>query len=233
MIIMIQIIQIEKKIQVNHDLKNLIVILKYIYGLIKEEKDKKVDNNYYDKLRYIFFKEIKKKSNINYRSSIFEKLLEENQIIKKSNEIFQFLLKSIFSKFENANNYLLNGIEEKTKQITKLIIYIYKILYNNYSINIFINEKSIDKYTLNDYKDFDSLIKKDELINTYKIDCEVKASRNDEYDDSYKKFDKYKNDQLKKKLTNRDYDIEDIAINNFYAASYNLILSDLKNESYS
>ena len=121
MIIMIQIIQIEKKIQVNHDLKNLIVILKYIYGLIKEEKDKKVDNNYYDKLRYIFFKEIKKKSNINYRSSIFEKLLEENQIIKKSNEIFQFLLKSIFSKFENANNYLLNGIEEKTKQITKLI----------------------------------------------------------------------------------------------------------------
>jgi len=118
---MIQIIQIEKKIQVNHDLKNLIVILKYIYGLIKEEKDKKVDNNYYDKLRYIFFKEIKKKSNINYRSSIFEKLLEENQIIKKSNEIFQFLLKSIFSKFENANNYLLNGIEEKTKQITKLI----------------------------------------------------------------------------------------------------------------
>ena len=71
------------------------------------------------------------------------------------------------------------------------------------------------------------------MINTYKIDCEVKASRNDEYDDSYKKFDKYKNDQLKKKLTNRDYDIEDIAINNFYAASYNLILSDLKNESYS
>ena len=121
MIIMIQKIQIEKKIQVNHDLKNLIVILKYIYDLIKEEKDEKVDNNYYDKLRYILFKEIKKKSNINYRSSIFEKLLEENQIIKKSNEIFQFLLKSIFSKYENANNYLLNGKEEKTKQITKLI----------------------------------------------------------------------------------------------------------------
>ena len=58
MIIMIQIIQIEKKIQVNHDLKNLIVILKYIYDLIKEEKDEKVDNNYYDKLRYILFKEI-------------------------------------------------------------------------------------------------------------------------------------------------------------------------------
>ena len=60
MIIMIQKIQIEKKIQVNHDLKNLIVILKYIYDLIKEEKDEKVDNNYYDKLRYILFKEIKK-----------------------------------------------------------------------------------------------------------------------------------------------------------------------------
>jgi len=317
-----------------------------IYDLIKEEKDEKVDNNYYDKLRYILFKEIKKTSNINYRSSIFEKLLEENQIIKKSNEIFQFLLKSIFTKFENANNYLLNGNEEKTKQIAKLIdiklnadnnfiltetllyffeknsliylkqilknkniddeplkileecikfldyyiskpksmasklkelsklfclayiktfsysfikmfdekkdhkkiievingnnsickmirIYIYKILYNNYSINIFINEKSIDKYKLKDYKDFDSLIKKDELINIYKIDYEVKTLKNDEYDDSYKKLDKCKNDQFKKKLNNKDYDIEDIGIDNFYAASYNLILSDLKNESYS
>ena len=321
-----------------------------IYDLIKEEKGEKPDNNYYDKLRYILFKEIKKTSNINYRYQIFEKLLKEDQIIKKSNEIFQILLKNIFKKFEDASNILLNGSDEKSKQIVVLLenklnddnnfilaetllyffeknsliylntilkkqniedeplkvledcikildyyiykpktlaskykelcklfclgyiktytytfikmfdnkipkykdpkkiidifkkdnpiykmfrIYIYKILYNNYNINVFINENSIEKYKLKEYQDFDKLIKKDELINIYKIDYEVKTLKNDDYDDLYKKLEKNKIDQFKKKLSKKDFDIEDIGIDNFYAASFNLILSDLKNENYS
>ena len=48
-----------------------------VYDLIKEEKEEKTDNNYYDKLRYILFKEIKKTSSINYRYQIFEKLIKE------------------------------------------------------------------------------------------------------------------------------------------------------------
>ena len=66
-------------------------------------------------------------------------------------------------------------------------IYIYKILYNNYNINVFINENSIEKYKLKEYQDFDKLIKKDELINIYKIDYEVKTLKNDNYDDLYKR----------------------------------------------
>jgi len=89
-----------------------------IYTCIKEEK---FDNTYYDKLRYILFKEIKKTSYINYRYQIFEKLIKEDQIIKKSNEIFQILLKIYFTKFENVCNYLLNGCEGKSKQIERLI----------------------------------------------------------------------------------------------------------------
>ena len=113
-------------------------------------------------------------------------------------------------------------------------IYIYKILYNNHNINVFINENSIEKYKLKlkEYQDFDKLIKKDELINIYKIDYKVKTLKNDDYDDLYKKLKNNKNDQFEKKLSKRDFDIEDIGIDN-YAASFNLILSYLKNENYS
>ena len=92
-----------------------------IYDLIQEGKGEKADNKFYDKLRYILFKEIKKTSNANYRYQIFEKIIKEDQIIKKSNEIFQILLKNIFNKFEDASNILLNGTDEKSKQIVKLL----------------------------------------------------------------------------------------------------------------
>ena len=61
-----------------------------IYDLImKEEKSNK---DFYDNLRYILFKEIKKISISYYRYHIFSKLIEENQMIKKSNDILQILL---------------------------------------------------------------------------------------------------------------------------------------------
>ena len=78
--------------------------MKKIYYLIKEEKGEKADNNYYDKLRYILFKEIIKESNINYRYKIFEKLIKEDQIIKKSNEILKILIKNIFNKYKDTSN---------------------------------------------------------------------------------------------------------------------------------
>ena len=42
---------------------------------IKKEKDNNFYNKYYDTLRYIFFKEINKISDTNYRCKILEKLL--------------------------------------------------------------------------------------------------------------------------------------------------------------
>ena len=44
-------------------------------------------------------------------------------------------------------------------------IYIYKIIYNNHNENAFINESIIEKYKLKEYQDFDTFIKKEELIN--------------------------------------------------------------------
>jgi len=97
-------------------------------------------------------------------------------------------------------------IFNKNNPIYKMIrIYIYKILYNNYNKNVYINKNSIEKYKLKEYQDFDKLIKKDELINIYRIDNVVKTLKNDNYDDSYKKLERYKNDQFKKKLSKRDF----------------------------
>ena len=68
-----------------------------IYNLImKDETIDKKDRDYkdfYDKLRYILYKETKKITNINYRYKILEKLLNSDEMIKKSNDIFQILLK--------------------------------------------------------------------------------------------------------------------------------------------
>ena len=45
----------------------------------------------------------------------------------------------------------------------------------------------LKKYKLKEYQEFEKLIKKDELINIYKIDYEVKTLKNDNYDDLYKR----------------------------------------------
>ena len=50
-------------------------------------------NKYYDTLRYIFYKEMTKITNTNNRCKILEKILQEKEIIKKWNYIFQILLK--------------------------------------------------------------------------------------------------------------------------------------------
>ena len=58
----------------NYSLVNRALILS-----IQENNDK----DFYDKLRYILYKEIIKISDINYRFKIFKKLIESNEMIKK------------------------------------------------------------------------------------------------------------------------------------------------------
>ncbi len=62
---------------------------------INNEEDKNYCNKYYDTLKHIYLKEINKVIDINYRSKILEKIIFEKEIIKKSNDIFQILLKKI------------------------------------------------------------------------------------------------------------------------------------------
>ena len=338
-----------------------------IYNLIIKDETVDKDKEYYNNLRYILFKEIKKISDISYRFKIFEKLLESNEMIKKSNDILQLLLENCFKKdkFEDNMNSLLNGedntlklIEKKLnennfvlaetllyyfeknsliylktilgskieknkivniedvpftilkdscilflnnymnkpakfdkqlKEICKLFClgyirtycytfikmfnddkhkynnkpstiidfingkiqitikdkvieindslykmiryYIYKILYNNYQIDVFINKDSINKYMIKDYKDFNQLIQNNkELINinVYKIDDEFKTLKDENYDNAKKEMEKCKKDNFKNKIKTNNFDIEDIGIDNFYAVSYNYSLTNLQ-----
>ena len=67
-------------------------------SIIKEKEVYKDDLYYFDNLRYILFKEIKKNNNPNYRVSILEILLKHNEMVKKSIDIFHLLLKNNCSR---------------------------------------------------------------------------------------------------------------------------------------
>ena len=315
------------------------------YNLLINDKFKK-NNDYYDKLRYILFKEFKKINEINYRYQILEKLLEENEMIKKSIEFFQMIfnkylnlkvdkfknnidsifnqeddillkyietkldnifleeiifymfeknslvfLNNAFEKEENINiedepllilmecikfleNYISKpeDMENKLKDLCKLFclsyikiycyifinmfnnpkpkyknpkkvidiikdnkpickmmrIYIYKILFNNCNVDVFINSATINKYKLKDYGDLDSngMIKSEELCNIYKFDGRIKTLKE-------KNFDSLNNLIVKnikedyKKIKIRDFNINENGIDNFYVSSYNSTLSNL------
>ena len=67
------------------------------YNLIMNNGDIiKKDKYFYEKVRYILFKEIKKIPDIMYRYNILEKVLEENEIIKKSTYFHLFFLYLFF-----------------------------------------------------------------------------------------------------------------------------------------
>ena len=65
-----------------------------LYELIKKYLTFE-DRDYSNLLYYIFYKEIKKIKNINYRSVIFSKLIEENETFTNINDILNLLFKSL------------------------------------------------------------------------------------------------------------------------------------------
>ncbi len=60
---------------------------------IKTEEDKKYADKYYDTLKYIYLKEINKIIDQNYRNKIFEKIIKDKNVIKRSGDILQILLR--------------------------------------------------------------------------------------------------------------------------------------------
>ena len=60
---------------------------------IKTEEDKIYDKNYYDTLKYIYFKEIKKIIDSTYRNEIFKKIIRDKEMIKRSGDILEILLR--------------------------------------------------------------------------------------------------------------------------------------------
>jgi len=123
-------------------------------SIIKDEVIDRNDKDYYDKLRYILFKEIKKIPYIDYRYKILEKLLESNEMIKKSNDIFQMLLKNYFKKdYKLSRNALLSGGDDIIKILDKTIsnnfvlaetlLYLFEKNSLNYLKNIINSKKEV------------------------------------------------------------------------------------------
>jgi len=134
-------------------------------SIIKDEIIDKNDRDYYDKLRYILFKEIKKIPNIDYRFKILEKLLESNEMIKKSNDIFQMLLKNYVKKEykSNRNTILTNGDDiikildetvNKNFVLAETLLYFFEKNALNYLKNILNSKKEI----INDKKKKETVI---------------------------------------------------------------------------
>ena len=101
-------------------------------------------------------------------------------------------------------------------------IFIYKILYNNFGAGAFINKEQVKKYNLEKYKDFKDFIRTNELNKLYVIDYQIRTLENEKYLKSFNLIQTYKNDGFKR------FDIEDLGFDNFFIATYYLILSDLQ-----
>ena len=127
------------------------------------------------------------------------------------------------SKKENESKNE-NEPKNENESIYKMIrFYIYKILYNNYKIDVFINKETFDKFKLKSYKELKTDNLKNQLNNIFKID-KIKTLKNDYYEQSYKVINKYKEEEFKNKIKPKDFKF---GIDNFYLASYNLILLNI------
>ena len=140
-----------------------------IYESIIKEKDAYKDDLYYfDNLRYILYKEIKKNNNPNYRVSILEILLKHNEMVKKSIDIFQLLLKNnltmdnLKKKEENINTKFnkedpfINKIESNLKNnkiLEETLLYLFEKNSLNYLKNILNTKKYLDSEPLKILKD--------------------------------------------------------------------------------
>jgi len=99
--------------------------------ILKEEKDEKFKNKYYEALKYVYMQEIKKINGDTYRAAIFEELMKEKDIIKKSNDILQLLLQSYLEDFLYT---LVDLLDNKDKYVIILLI------------DKFLSDKTTDNY---------------------------------------------------------------------------------------
>ena len=102
-------------------------------------------------------------------------------------------------------------------------IYIYKILYNRFGADIFIDQEMVDKYKLKDYKDYSRFIQINELNNLYKIDYQITTLNYYYYEKAYKIIENYQKNDFMNRIKKEYFDIEEFGIDNFYIISYNLI----------
>ena len=117
--------------------------------------------------------------------------------------------------------------ENGLKNIIKL--YIYKILFNQNKIDVFLSQNSIKKYKLERYEGFKDFIKFPE---EEEINYEMETLDKENYENIYKIIEKYRKENYNKQIKKDEIDFENLNIDNFYIASYNLILSYLRRKDF-
>ena len=148
---------------------------------------------YYNVLKYIFWKEIEKVKDINYHKTIVKLLVEEKDLIKKSNGFFQKLIvkggqfdlinfKSNILKGENNDiiNYLNDNLKPENERNERKAIYfaLKETLIYFFEKNslIYLENKSLEKEEpLNFFIDcnqfLDNEIKEDKKLYIIKLLC--------------------------------------------------------------
>ena len=143
----------------------------------------------------------------------------------------------IFIKMFNVDTPIMNkqleiiDIINGNDSICKMIrLYIYKILYNKYSIFVFYNEPSLNKYKLKEYIDFPDLIKNKDLMDIYLKDFNIKTLNNEFYEDSFNIIKDFQTKHLEDKTYKNYFNLGEFGIDNFYIASINIVLSNFLTE---
>ena len=142
---------------------------------------------------------------------------------------YSFIMMHNKPKFKPDN--IIQIINEYDK-INMIKLYIYKIIYNknNKQISAFLKSTIKDKYKLKSYNNFEKFITpKDERQIIYDKD----KSDNENYRKLYEKLEEYSKEEFSKEII-----LDDIGKNgkvnfdDFYKASYNLILSNLSKNDF-
>jgi len=100
----------------NEEIQSKLLIEEYknLYDLLQKSL-KYTDLKYYDLLKFIFLKEVKKVYDVNYRTEIFNDMIKANEIIVNSDDIFQILFNALvnpkINKFLYARTNLLTRID--------------------------------------------------------------------------------------------------------------------------
>ena len=116
-----EILKLNKEIQSDE----LIEEFKILYKLLKKSMNYN-DKKYFELLKYICFKEIKKVPNVKYRTAIFQNIIKDNEIIINSNDILQILLFPLVNpnkiKFPKSIIEILNSTDYDIASIIENIL---------------------------------------------------------------------------------------------------------------
>ena len=146
----------------------------------------------------------------------------------------------IFIQLFNDKSYNFKELKKiiavfnEDNSINKMIrIYIYKILYNNNSLDFFNHKENITKYKLDEYKDFNNFFPIKDMRLLYKINYEIKTLNEEFYSNTHQLIEKYKNCKFENQINKNDiktFYLDKCGIDNLYISSFNSILVNINNQ---